>query len=376
MDAIKFFDSAALRLPLERTANDDDFEQFLKQVFARYLAAFDLLQSSDSLTQGIKERRPKAERLCVAVQTAVREYLAGSPHAAFEVIDKALASKDLRDLIGNLRTNDVEKSSPLQEMYRIRAIHEPGIYRRKDIFHVPFELRHRVQRQRYSIPGLPCLYLGATLFACWDELQRPPFHTLYAARFKAADGARISILDFSARPRDSAQFADQVNRNFGGDFFVHGARLWSRAICWPLMAACSVRRLHHDAPFIAEYIVPHLMLEWVARPNADGNRLDGIAYFSVRTDPEYPYPCDPFVNLVFPVQQQQPRGYCPVLQQKFVMTEPGAWQLLESAQDLGMGKTTHGDAQVFLVPDFRSYYGNSGFGLVESRLVGLPTAQL
>jgi hypothetical protein len=33
------------------------------------------------------------------------------------------------------------------------------------------------------------------------------------------------------------------------------------------------------------------------------------------------------------------------------------------------------DAQVFLVPDFRSSYGNSGFGLVESRLVELPTAR-
>jgi hypothetical protein len=376
MDAIKFFDSEALRLPLERTANEDDFEQYLRQVFDRYLAAFDLLQSPDSLTQGIKERRQKAERLCADVQTAVREYLAGSPHAAFEVIDKALASKELRDLIGNLRTDNVERSSPLQEMYRIRATDEPTIFRRKDIFHVPFELRHRVPRQRYSIPGLPCLYLGATLFVCWDELRRLPFHKLYAARFKAADGANISVLDFSRRPRDTARFVDQVNHNFGGDFTLHGPFFLSRAICWPLLAACSVRRLHHDAPFIAEYIVPQLVLEWIARPNADGNRLDGIAYFSVRTDPEYPDLCDPFVNLVFPVQRPLARGYCPVLREKFELSEPGAWQLLESAEGLARHKSTHRDAQVYLVPDFRSCYGNSGFGLVESRLAGLPTARL
>jgi hypothetical protein len=261
-------------------------------------------------------------------------------------------------------------------MYRIRETDEPAIYRRKDIFHVPFERRHRVQRQRYSIPGLPCLYLGATLFVCWDELRRPPFHKLYAARFKAAEGANISVLDISATPRDSARFADQVNHNFGGDFAIHGPRLMARAICWPLIAACSVRKLHHDAPFVAEYIVPQLMLQWIALPDPDGNRLDGIAYFSVRTDPEHPFPCDPFVNLVFPVQQPQSRGCCPVLQQKFVLSEPGAWQMLESAQDLGQHKITHADAQVFLVPDFHSVYGNSGFGLVESRLVGLPTARL
>jgi hypothetical protein len=376
MDAIKFFDSEALRLPLERAANGDDFEQYLEGVFARYLAVFDLLQSSDPLTHGIKVRRPKAERLCGDVRAAVRAYLAGSPYAAFEVIEEALASKELRELIGNLRTNDVGRSSPLQEMYRIRAADEPAIFRRKDIFHVPFEYRHRVQRQRYSIPGLPCLYLGATLFVCWDELRRPPFHKLYAARFKAADGANISVLDFSARPRDTARFVDKVNHDRGGDFTGFGSHLLSRAICWPLMAACSVRQLHRDEPFIAEYIVPQLMLEWIARPNADGERLDGIAYLSVRTDPEHPFPCDPFVNLVFPVQRPQARGCCPVLREKFELSEPGAWQLLESAEDLQRHKTTHGDAQVYLVPDFRSCYRNSGFGLVESRLVGLPTARL
>jgi hypothetical protein len=375
MDAIRFFESGALRLPLERTANDDDFEQYLKGTFDRYLGAFDLLQTSDPLTKAIKERRPRAERLCTDVRDAVRAYLAGSPHGAFEVIAEALGSEEMRNHIGCLRMLDVAGSSPLQEMYRIRATDEPAIYRRKDIFHVPFECRHRVKRQRYSIPGLPCLYLGATLFVCWDELQRPPFHTLYAAMFKAADGAKISVLDFSARPRDTARFVDQVNHNFGGDFTIHGPVLLARAICWPLVAACSVRRLHHDAPFIAEYIVPQLMLQWIARPGADGNRLDGIAYLSVRTDPEHPFPCDPFVNLVFPVQQPQPRGYCPVLQQKFALTEPGAWQLLESTELLRQ-KTTHGDAQVYLVPDVRSCYNNSTFGLVESRLVGLPTARL
>jgi hypothetical protein len=374
MDATKFFESKALRLPLERTADDDDFEKYLERVFARYLATFKLLQSSDPLTQGIKQRHSRAERLCADILTAVRKYLAGSPHAAFKVIDESLSSEELRALIGNLRLFDVEGSSPLKEMYRIRATDEPAIFRRKDIFHVPFEYRHRVQRQRYSIPGLPCLYLGATLFVCWDELRRPPFHKLYAARFKAADGANISVLDFSARPLDTARIAERVILQ--GDFMILAPTLLSRAICWPLMAACSVRRLHHDAPFIAEYIVPQLMLEWIALPDADGNRLDGIAFLSVQIDPEYPFPCDPFVNLVFPVQQPQASGYCPVLRRKFELSEPGAWQLLESAADLQPHKTTHHDAQVYLIPDFRSCYGNSGFGLIESRLVALPTERL
>jgi hypothetical protein len=376
MDTIKFFDSEALRIPLERTSNDEDFEQYLRGVFDRYLKAFDVLQDSNHLTRDIRERQPRAAQLCTSVSTAVREYLSGSPHGAFQVIQETLASEDFRNHIGCLRMFDVAGSSPLREMYRIRSTDEPAIYGRKDIFHVPFQLRHLVKRQRYSIPGLPCLYLGATLYVCWDELGRPPFHTLHAARFKAADGVDIGVLDFSARPRDTARFVDQVNVNFSGDFYIHGPGLMARAICWPLVAACSVRRLHHDAPFIAEYIIPQLMLQWIARPDADGRRPDGIAYLSVRTDPEYGFQSDPFINLVFPVQEPHVRGYCPVLRRKFELTEPWAWHLLESAHELGLRRSTHADASVFFTPDVRLNYGSTGFGVLESRLVNLETSRL
>lgn len=77
MDAINFFKSDALRLPLRRGENDQDFEKYLSDVFARYLAEFNNLNSDDALTKHVKAKRSEAEQLCEGVKKAVREYLHG-----------------------------------------------------------------------------------------------------------------------------------------------------------------------------------------------------------------------------------------------------------------------------------------------------------
>ncbi len=90
MDAIRFFKADALQLPLRRGKKDCDCQKFLEDVYAKYLAEFGKLESSDSLTKGIKSRESKAEQLCKGVQIAVREYLHGFPHAALEAITEAI----------------------------------------------------------------------------------------------------------------------------------------------------------------------------------------------------------------------------------------------------------------------------------------------
>src|SRR5438876_12330274 len=90
MDAIKFFKADALQLPLRRGTKDCDFQEYMEGVYAKYLAEFDKLESSDPLTNGIRSLEPKAKQLCKGVQEAVREYLHGFPHAALEAITEAI----------------------------------------------------------------------------------------------------------------------------------------------------------------------------------------------------------------------------------------------------------------------------------------------
>lgn len=376
MDAVKFFRSDALRLPLVRSEKDGDFERYLAGVFERYLAEFSSLKTEDNLTKAIKAAEPNAKELCDAVREAVREYLLGFPHGAFQAFRQAVAGVDSH--IGLLRRgNDVAGIPLLQELFRIR-VERPdeqpkGMwFRREDLFHIPFEKRHLVGRQRYSIPGLPCLYLGSTLYVCWEEMGRPPFHSLYAARFRAHPAATVALLDFSSTPAAAARLIEDKRDDLSDVF----AWIVARAVCWPLVAACAVRRLHGNAPFIAEYIVPQLVLQWIARPDSLGNKaLDGVVYFSVSADP-IPSAETALLNYVFPVQKPQAQGHCPVLKEKFEMTEPGSWQLLENSGLDSAAPPLHAPIKIPVVRGTNLGYLHTPFGMVESRLGSLPHSRL
>jgi hypothetical protein len=376
VDAIKFFESDALQLPLRRDAmNDHDFEDFLKRVFSNYLAEFDNLRSDDALTKAIKAGLPQAKTMCEDIQETVQQYLCGWPANALSKLKYAIG-RVCKHFDRLLPKFDQAHLPVFQALYRIRAISvdELGVeFGRKDLFHIPFERREIVNRQRYSLPGLPCLYLGSSLYVCWKELDGPPFQSLYAAAIRVRRGESITVLDFSITPPGTARFISGAINDL--DFAM--PTIVARAICWPLLAACSVRRLHRNSPFIAEYIVPQLLLQWVTESNygrhPDHVKVDGIVYFSVNCDQG----CDlgePSLNFVFPVQEPQPRGQCPVLRRKFEMTDPVNWPLLENC-DFGDGVTRNADRYIRLA-EKRVRYLDTPFGIVESALSRLDFLQL
>ena len=59
--------------------------------------------------------------------------------------------------------------------YRARDNNTGFLYTKEEMFHIPYELRHKVTNQRYSVSGLPCLYLGSSTYLCWEELERPDY---------------------------------------------------------------------------------------------------------------------------------------------------------------------------------------------------------
>jgi hypothetical protein len=258
-------------------------------------------------------------------------------------------------------------------LYRLRgeSPHEGvrGIeFGREGLFHIPFHRREIVKRQRYSIPGLPCLYLGSSLYVCWEELGRPPLHSVYAAAFQVRSHETITVLDFSQTPSAVANSIKGV-LDFGSDM----PKIVARAICWPVQAACSIRRRHREAPFIAEYIVPQLLLQWVTSSNegrhAEYCKVNGIMYFSVNCEPDPYYP-NAFLNFVFPVREIRSNGHCPILKAKFELTHPESWEML---RDCGVGNayaTPNSLARIQVAGRTVSYQ-QTPFGVVEGKLNAL-----
>src|SRR5260370_14148207 len=98
---------------------------------------------------------------------------------------------------------------------------------------------------------------------------------MHVSRFRTVGEARV--LDFGWQP---ARIAAMIDAN--QDAIASGGGLarfaLRQAICWPLLAACSISVLHPMEPFISEYVLPQLLLQWVRQ----SSELHGIRYFSTR----------------------------------------------------------------------------------------------
>ncbi len=121
---------------------------------------------------------------------------------------------------------------------------EPKLAKR-DLFHIPFKLRHKVASQRFSIPGIPCLYTAGSTYTCWEEIGRPPFYELHVAALWVPQGESFRFLDLRWTAR--AVKSRLAHAAKGKKLLIPDEKLeWARgalASCipiWPLIALCSV----------------------------------------------------------------------------------------------------------------------------------------
>lgn len=60
------------------------------------------------------------------------------------------------------------------QFFRARLCDHVVEFPAEEMLHIPFKNRAIVKSERFSIPGLPCLYLGNTSYVCWIEMGCPP----------------------------------------------------------------------------------------------------------------------------------------------------------------------------------------------------------
>jgi hypothetical protein len=251
---------------------------------------------------------------------------------------------------------------PGKDFFRAR-IQTDKIFTRSDLFHVPYQLRHLVFTNRYSIPGLPALYLGDSTYTCWEEYNKPALKSLAYSRFNNAKTLNvIKIL----RPADIVEeFADRwQNLGLG--------RTWHYLRLFPLYLACCVSVKHPNAPFKPEYIIPQMLLQYVSQ----GDEFDGIMYPSTKVDYMRLQNLKSY-NYIFPVKTNSRTGYCPILKSAFRLTEPTSLELEELISHPSTKPHLHDgggpDAAVSigtiqLINGVNTAYSSTSFGLLEKRL--------
>jgi hypothetical protein len=360
MDLIDFFNSDELELPGSWDTYHGSFEQFIAEIFANYQTNLTALTGTDFLTNRVRQESAVATSLCGELKTCFEEYLLGHPPKAYGALSQVL--RVIEPCFKAMYTvNNV--AGALTHLYRIRSDRRSTLSP-KEVFHVPFEARHLVATFRYSIPGLPCLYLGGSAYVCWEECGRPALDSVHLSRFQPASSCTLQLLDFGWRPAQmaaliaSGRYQQQLSKASDlSDLVV------AHALCWPLLAACSIKVRHPGAPFKPEYIIPQLILQWLTNETT----IDGVRYFTTKASRYFDDPVT-VANFAFPVRRTKPSGYCDHLATRFELSNPVCWPTVgPTAPAVGSAPHTN-----FTINTTTTHFNQTELGRLQHCAAALP----
>lgn len=233
------------------------------------------------------------------------EYYNGNPFNAYEKLNMVFRN-GFKDLYGIINQKEYVTN---ESFFRIRLSDKNYLYEKSEMFHIPFDLRNKVSTQRFSIPGFPSLYLGRTIYICWEELNRPAIDKIQAIKFKNVKP--IKLLDLTPPSKDCTDINELYR------FFM----------TFPLIMCCSVKVKDRTDTFKPEYIIPQLLLQWIR----NNDRLDGIQYKSTHITSKVFNENTELINIVLPVKTNSSNGICTKLTSYFESTDVVSWNLYEFA---------------------------------------------
>ena len=374
----KLLHGKRLRQPFIYDPATSSFRDDLKARLDNFMERINKFRPSNGdLEDYIHSHREEFQTICNLLTMSLDEYLTGSAGKAYDRIEELFNTPLFRNNITHLIKN-MSRYSPSVDiappLFRVR-LSDQDIGTRESMFHIPFNQRELVRNQRYSIAGLPCLYLGTSLYVCWQEMGKPDLNKLYLSRYKMSsfESARsVKFLNF-AYSLETLKHNNDLEALFEND--IHSLNVQKAyLVFFPLLLACSYNRAHTNASFHAEYIVPNLLLQWI---NKEKSQVKGISYFSTKTKQLRHH--DIGINFVFPPDTVAPqnKGYCPFLKENFKLSKAISWQLLDAIKE---NKFAHNFPPQFtddIEEDFIKNYKHTKFHEAEHKLSNLmPLGQI
>lgn len=256
-----------LMLPIELENGND----ILPTLTKRWNKFYKLVESTAWLSNSIKTIKSIGN----SILKAAHLYFAGNLLHANQSIQKVL--KMLTDSKCVCYLDELYIDMEANNWFRARKS-DYGSLTKKDMKHIPFSNRSLINNQRYSINGIPCLYLGTSVYTCWEELNRPASDSFWVNRYWTKFPNAVRVLNLSTTMEMLVNFKTGINeKNFNRsefiiDFFT----------AWILQSACSVIVKEPNRNFYEEYIIPQMVMQ-----NIKKFGIDGILYFSVKVKNAY-----------------------------------------------------------------------------------------
>lgn len=315
-DELKIFFSN-LNLPLSR--GKLDIVSFLKKNYAHFNSELTklLISKNDKttipiqITEELKMNKEKINEFCKSIITSIEFYIDGRPFEAYKNFNKMMNDVQNYLLIRDLREGWIQN-----RYFRIRP---EKVFRRKDLFHIPFNEVTKIKASRYSIAGFPCLYLGGSkgsdtgLFLCWLECGMPYEFTW--SEYKLTNDVPITLIDLSISPFFSAITSQQIITSLLNSQDI-SQYLLNIIFTYPLVAACSLIADDKGQNFTPEYITPQMLLQWVRQ----SEKVKGIAYYSCSNISNNKR-VNAFNIVLAPITYRK-NGYCEELSNEFLLSRP------------------------------------------------------
>jgi hypothetical protein len=349
MNAEELFQKVRNDLPIEH--DSDDFIYDVKKTYKRY---FDDISSLEVDAFGDEELRDATiQDVKVRIRNVVmvlKRYYEGCHSEAYQLLKEQIVKTD-----GFLDIDVIIKEKG-EYYYRARN-NDESIRSFEDMFHIPNNKRGIVKTERFSAPGYPCLYLGNTVYDCWEEMGRPSFEELSFSGFRVKDDFMV----YDLRKPDEVAFEK--------------GNLPKTLIRLVYIIACQFKVLHKTHTFKPEYIIPQLILELIISSNREKNKKErglydlpwGVAYTSTHQAKDFLYQEDYLENIAIPVVDSSfKNAHCGFLASLFEISEPICYRY-EELKERQTGLFWE-PMEIDEKEKIASKYGLTKLGFIERRL--------
>lgn len=271
---------------------DSEYQNKLTCIFNDYIEFIDT-HKERRVRNCIKE----VEKSCELIKNAISAYYAARPSKAYSYIKQIIEKyKGNKFIVSSLFESYAFKGSAFNipslynteeniERYKSMQKFEVILYRGRvskdtlfirDMLHIPLDCRGVISNQRFSINGIPCLYLGNTTYAVWKELEQPNDNELFVSAFKLQKDLKVLNLCLH-------QHLFNGKSSIANDNEIE--QVLQCLSLFPLVIATSCNVKEKNRTFKSEYIISQLVMEVCLELG-----IQSVAYISKTDKDDLMYP--------------------------------------------------------------------------------------
>lgn len=295
-------------LPI-KCKRDNEYLPKLKKVFSKYKdnlnkiqVCQDVINEVDVITTEIIDALTRYFRADIfGAQEKILELLISYKNNKF-VYSSIADSCAFRALTPFKTSKDTKFQSQIDSnlnaelnFYKARISDDPSKrFTPEEMLHIPFTDRGIIKAQRFSIPGIPCMYFGTSSYGCWIEMGKPQDNFFNVCSYKIPNN--LKVINLVCPWNLICGLTSGIE--YGYQYKIDMEKLVINLIkLWPLVCATSFCVDEPKRQFKSEYIISQLIM--LCLPKIPAN---GITYLSKKcTNDTTAFPI--CVNLAIPATE-------------------------------------------------------------------------